>query len=277
MPSHRLPSDDFFICFLLLCLKAQDTPILQPSTDPATPSTLTSRKVVPRLRFINNRFHSYGRLIATTTCTHLAEPVACLFELSNKHPKNRRASKGLKMDRPASSNQYRDAERARRHLAQHARASSRASTNISNARTAAPSINTSSSRISSPPPRPASAALAPHRHHHGPYGKPPSTPRAQSVVPSTTQEAVAAQSAVSSFLQERLQRSREEAEKSVVARLRQDMASPMGGPSSPVLGSPARGGFVDGRHPGSTHGLEPSKPKGLGVKEMEAVRSAIPV
>ncbi|ROT38579.1 hypothetical protein SODALDRAFT_339934 [Sodiomyces alkalinus F11] len=188
------------------------------------------------------------------------------------------------MDGFANSNYARDPERSsRRSLSHYPRAPSRSSTSTSSTRMTPHSANSSSSRLATePPPRPASAAHPSHRYHHNASVKPPITPRPQSVVPRMTQEPQGqsqSQSAVSSFLQERLQKTREEAERNAIARLRQDMAASMEERSRTAQTSPAQpGSSSDGRAStlgSSTTAAEPPKKKGMGVKEMEATVSTL--
>ncbi|KAM0335093.1 hypothetical protein ACHAQA_000128 [Verticillium albo-atrum] len=133
------------------------------------------------------------------------------------------------------------------------------------------STNSSTSQLASaPPPRPSSVAHhAPHRYHHNVCARQAPTPRSQSVVPKLGSE-----SGTSSFLQERLQRRREETEKAAAARLAEEMAA-----AEPLTrtsqSSPVKAGSVDGRRPGSSGSSGPSKKKGMGVKEMEATVSTL--
>lgn len=84
---------------------------------------------------------------------------------------------------------------------------------------------------------------------------------------------------MSSFLQERLQRRREEAEKNAAARLAQDMGSSTEDALQTGRSSPAKASSTDGKRPQSSAGSErseSSKKKGMGVKEMEAVSVPLP-
>ncbi|PNH42561.1 hypothetical protein VD0004_g4774 [Verticillium dahliae] len=86
---------------------------------------------------------------------------------------------------------------------------------------------------------------------------------------------IASDSGTSSFLQERLQRRREEAERAAAARLAEEMAAAAEPPTRTAQSSPVKAGSADGRRPGSSGSSEPSKKKGMGVKEMEATVSTL--
>lgn len=148
------------------------------------------------------------------------------------------------------------------------RTASRSSTSTTNTRATSQSAGSSNSQLDASQ----MTGHPAHRFHHAScktVSTPRNTPRA---TPRLSREASSEsnrQTAVSSFLQERLQKERQfESDKSGQWSRGSDTSTPAD--SSRIShGSPTKGG--DLRRPQSTTGTE-SKKKGLGVKDMEQVR-----
>ncbi|KAF6840949.1 hypothetical protein CPLU01_00945 [Colletotrichum plurivorum] len=79
------------------------------------------------------------------------------------------------------------------------------------------------------------------------------------------------QSVASNYLQGKLQKRREEAERLAAARSMQDASASMELPPRNTQSSPVKGGPSDGHRPRSSGGSGDPKKKGMGSKEMEAV------
>ncbi|KAM0553048.1 hypothetical protein ACHAPJ_007595 [Fusarium lateritium] len=168
------------------------------------------------------------------------------------------------MDRPPSRSSY-------------GRTASRSSTSTTNTRNTMYSANSGTSHA------PASPGLShsqhSHRLYHATCQRPASAaPRTTTRTPRLTRESSSEstrQHVVSSFLQEKLQQSRQaESDKSSSwSRTTTDVNS--SGEFGRSLGSPIRVVESDGHRPQSAAGNEPSKKKGLGVKDMEQVISSL--
>ncbi|UKZ96140.1 uncharacterized protein TrAFT101_010940 [Trichoderma asperellum] len=167
--------------------------------------------------------------------------------------------------------------------AQYPRASSRASNRSASTRMTAQGVR-------SPVPGP---RLAPspqlsidhpsHRYHHSPYKEPVLSPRS---TPKPTPQASREGSvesprtqAVSSFLQEKLQRERraevDKLSQSSLSRVNEDFGVPL---SISRINSPRRRSIAassDGSRPKSSSGNDPAKKPGLGVKDMDNVISRL--
>ncbi|KAK6223538.1 microtubule associated protein [Colletotrichum tabaci] len=155
------------------------------------------------------------------------------------------------------------------------RPSSRSSTSTNATRATPRSANSSTSHfVTSPRP---SSAHPPHRFHHSSC--------APSIVASRPGSAVSRDrvsdsgrqaTAISSYLQDKLQKRREEAERLAAARAAQEMSASMDLPARHAQSSPAKGDSSDGRRPGSSGGsADAAKKTGLGAKEMEATVSTL--
>ncbi|KAF4968658.1 hypothetical protein FZEAL_10355 [Fusarium zealandicum] len=170
------------------------------------------------------------------------------------------------MERPSSRTSY-------------GRTASRSSTSTTNTRMTMHSANSSMSQVPSSPQ--ASNPQHAHRFYHASCQRPATaTPRmAARATPRLTREASSEstrQPAVSSFLQERLQKERQaESEKSSSwSRANIDVNS-SGELGRSGHGSPTKGGELDVRRPQSTVESEAPRKKGLGVKDMEQVISSL--
>lgn len=119
---------------------------------------------------------------------------------------------------------------------------------------------------------------AAHRFHHTAcksVSSPRSTPRGTPRLSREASNESNRQQAVSTFLQERLQKERQvESEKSGWSRANVDLSASVE-LSRVSHGSPTKGGESDVRRPQSTTGTEAGKKKGLGVKDMEQVISSL--
>lgn len=176
------------------------------------------------------------------------------------------------MDSHLVRTQSRDRERSHASPV-YPRPSSRSSTSTNATRATPRSANSSTSHfVTSPRP---SSAHPPHRFHHSSC--------APSIVASRPGSAVSRDrvsdsgrqaTATSSYLQDKLQKRREEAERLAAARAAQEMSASMDLPARHAQSSPAKGDSSDGRRPGSSGGsADAAKKTGLGAKEMEAVSS----
>ncbi|KAF5020132.1 hypothetical protein F66182_7843 [Fusarium sp. NRRL 66182] len=118
-----------------------------------------------------------------------------------------------------------------------------------------------------------------HRLYHATCQRPSSAaPRTTTRTPRLTRAPSSEsphQTVISSFLQEKLQQSRQmESDKSMSwSRANTEVNS--SGEFSRSLGSPIKAGEFDGHRPQSAVGSESSKKKGLGVKDMEQVISSL--
>ncbi|RFU76464.1 hypothetical protein TARUN_5820 [Trichoderma arundinaceum] len=162
---------------------------------------------------------------------------------------------------------------------QYPRASSRTSNrSSSHARAAAgvrsPGPGPQFSPSPQPPPHPI------HRYHHSPCNDPVLSPRSTPRhTPQLSREGSvesARTQAVSTFLQEKLQRERraesEKLNQSTLSRVSEDLGAPV---DISRVNSPRRRSVAassDGSRPKSSGGTEPAKKPGLGVKDMENVR-----
>ncbi|KAH7145673.1 hypothetical protein B0J13DRAFT_324740 [Dactylonectria estremocensis] len=157
------------------------------------------------------------------------------------------------------------------------RTASRSSTSTTNTRVTSQSANSSSSQIEPSPQM--SGSHPSHRFHHSScktVSSPRSTPRATPRLSREASNESNRQQAVSTFLQERLQKERQvESEKSAVwSRGNSDLSASLE-LSRAGHGSPTKGGDLDMRRPQSTTSTESGKKKGLGVKDMEQVISSL--
>ncbi|KAI5457437.1 hypothetical protein BGZ63DRAFT_78458 [Mariannaea sp. PMI_226] len=151
------------------------------------------------------------------------------------------------------------------------RTASRSSTSTTNTRTTSQSAGSSTSQIDSQ-----MTGHPAHRFHHAPC-KGVSTPRTTTprATPRLSREASSEsnrQTAVSSFLQERLQKERQVESEKAGQWARSSEMNSSSDLSRTSHGSPTKGGDV--RRPQSTAGTE-GKKKGLGVKDMEQVISSL--
>ncbi|KID90555.1 hypothetical protein MGU_02432 [Metarhizium guizhouense ARSEF 977] len=158
----------------------------------------------------------------------------------------------------------------------HPRAPSRSSIHTNASRTTPVSPNSSTSQIAISPQLSQSHPM--HRYHHSRCGTGSPQPMSRPTPPLSRQESIEStrQIALSSFLQEKLQKERRaESEKlnqsqSSLPRSNPDMSvsADLGRtPSSPFKTS------MEGNRPQSSAGTDQGKKKGLGVKEMEKVIS----
>lgn len=98
------------------------------------------------------------------------------------------------------------------------------------------------------------------------------TPRPASAVSRDRGSDSGRQSAASSYLQEKLQKRRDEAERLAAVQSAQDINASMELPPRSHRGSPVKGESADGRYPGLGGGSgETPKKMGMGLKEMETV------
>ncbi|KAG8419431.1 hypothetical protein J3458_004297 [Metarhizium acridum] len=158
----------------------------------------------------------------------------------------------------------------------HPRAPSRSSIHTSTSRTTPVSPNSSTSQIAISPQLSQSHPM--HRYHHSRCGTGSPQPMSRPTPPLSRQESMEStrQIALSSFLQEKLQKERRaESEK-----LNQSQSSlPRSNPDTTVsadLGRAPSSPFktsMEGNRPQSSTGTDQGKKKGLGVKEMEKVIS----
>lgn len=146
------------------------------------------------------------------------------------------------------------------------RTASRSSTSTSATRVTPRSANSSTSHLVSSP-RPSSGHPS-HRFHHASCAQ-PTTSRPASVLSRELGSDSGRQSAASSYLQEKLQKRREQAERLAAIQSTPVMTSSMEIPHR-NQGSPLKGGSVDGHRPRSSGNGDSAK-KGMGLKEMEAV------
>ncbi|KAF7562167.1 hypothetical protein G7046_g1973 [Stylonectria norvegica] len=160
----------------------------------------------------------------------------------------------------------------------HPRTASRSSNSTSNTRTTSQSANSSTSQIAQSPQQ--ANVHTSHRYHHATCARPTSSPRTPRATPRLSREASiesARQTAVSSFLQEKLQKERKaEIDKvAALSRTNTDMSASveLGRVSQSHHSSPTKGGESDSRRPQSNGGSQGTKRKGLGVNEMEQVIS----
>lgn len=152
------------------------------------------------------------------------------------------------------------------------RPTSRSSTSTSATRRTPRSANSSTSQFVTSP-RPPSAHPA-HKFHHSSCTPSMVTSRPGSAVSRDRVSDSGRQSAASTYLQDKLQRRREEADRLAAVRSTQDMAAAVELPPRHAQSSPVKGESVDGRRPRSSGGNgESTKGKGMGAKEMEAVSS----
>lgn len=156
------------------------------------------------------------------------------------------------------------------------RAPSRSSTHTNTSRITPISPSSSTSQIACSPQPSQSHPI--HRYHHSQCGTSSPQPMSRPTPPLSRQESIEStrQTALSSFLQEKLQRERRaESEKfnqsqSSLPRSNPDMSASVDlgrAPSSPLKAN------LDGNRPQSSAGLDQGKKKGFGVKEMEMVRN----
>ncbi|KXH35358.1 hypothetical protein CSIM01_08933 [Colletotrichum simmondsii] len=150
------------------------------------------------------------------------------------------------------------------------RPTSRSSTSTSATRRTPRSANSSTSQFVASP-RPPSAHPA-HKFHHSSCTPSMVTSRPGSAVSRDRVSDSGRQSAASTYLQDKLQRRREEADRLAAVRSTQDMAASVELPPRHAQSSPVKGESVDGRRPRSSGGNgESTKSKGMGAKEMEAL------
>lgn len=168
--------------------------------------------------------------------------------------------------------QPRDRERSLYASPSFPRAPSRSSTSTSATRRTSHSANSSSSRLASSP-RPASSHPS-HRFHHTSCAQSTVTSRPASVASKDRGSESGRHSAASSYLQGKLQKRREEAERLAEQSTQSSNAS-MEPPPRNIQGSPLTS-FADGHTPRSGGNGEPPK-TGMGLKEMEAVSTSSPV
>ncbi|TQN67647.1 hypothetical protein CSHISOI_07842 [Colletotrichum shisoi] len=179
------------------------------------------------------------------------------------------------MDSDLVRTQSRDRERSHASPV-YPRPSSRSSTSTNATRATPRSANSSTSHfVTSTRP---SSAHPPHRFHHSSCApstvasRPGSALSRDRASDSGGRQATAA----SSYLQDKLQKRREEAERLAAARAAQEMSASMDLPARHAQSSPAKGDSLDGRRPGSSGGsAEAAKKTGLGAKEMEATVSTL--
>ncbi|KAH6603858.1 hypothetical protein Trco_007304 [Trichoderma cornu-damae] len=165
-----------------------------------------------------------------------------------------------------------------------ARASSRTSNRSSSyARAASQGVRSPGPPLA-PSPQPSSDHPV-HRYHHSPCNNRPvmsprsATPRRTPQLSREGSLESARTQAVSTFLQEKLQRERraesEKLSQSSLSRVDEDLGAPvdLGRVSSPRRRSVATSS--DGSRPKSSGGTEPAKKPGLGVKDMEHVISSL--
>ncbi|KAF6804503.1 hypothetical protein CSOJ01_10163 [Colletotrichum sojae] len=169
--------------------------------------------------------------------------------------------------------QPRDRERSLYASPSFPRAPSRSSTSTSATRRTSQSANSSSSRLVSSP-RPASSHPS-HRFHHTSCAQSTVTSRPASIASRDRGSESGRQSAASSYLQEKLQKRREEAERQAAARATQTASASMELPSRHVQSSPVKGGSADGHRPRSAAGNGETPKKGMGLKEMEDTVSTL--
>lgn len=171
------------------------------------------------------------------------------------------------MERPPSRSSY-------------GRTASRSSTSTTNTRVTMHSTNSSTSH---PPQSPqlshSQHSQHSHRFYHAACQQRPTstTPRTSArLTPRLTRESSSEstrQPVVSSFLQERLQKERQaEIEKASSWSRANTEANSSGEFGQVIQGSPIKRRESDMHRPDSAAGSEPSKKKGLGVKDMETVR-----
>ncbi|KAK1489771.1 hypothetical protein CTAM01_10987 [Colletotrichum tamarilloi] len=154
------------------------------------------------------------------------------------------------------------------------RPTSRSSTSTSATRRTPRSANSSTSHFVTSP-RPPSAHPA-HKFHHSSCTPSMVTSRPGSAVSRDRVSDSGRQSAASTYLQDKLQRRREEADRLAAVRSTQDMAASVELPPRHAQSSPVKGESVDGRRPRSSGGNgESTKNKGMGAKEMEATVSTL--
>ncbi|KAM0420907.1 hypothetical protein ACHAPT_011296 [Fusarium lateritium] len=173
------------------------------------------------------------------------------------------------MDRPPSRSSY-------------GRTASRSSTSTTNTRVTMHSTNSTTSHTpQSPQLSHSQHSQHSHRFYHAACQRPASaTPRTSArLTPRLTRESSSEstrQPVVSSFLQERLQKERQaEIEKSSSWSRANTEASSSGEFAQVSHGSPTKRREPDVHRPQSAAGSEPSKKKGLGVKDMEQVISSL--
>ncbi|KAJ0162116.1 hypothetical protein CTA2_5089 [Colletotrichum tanaceti] len=180
------------------------------------------------------------------------------------------------MDSHLVQTQSRDRERSHASPVYSPRPSSRSSTSTNATRATPRSANNSTSHyVTSPRP---SSAHPPHRFHHSSCAPSTVAPRPASAVPrDRVSDSGRQTTAASTYLQDKLQRRREEAERLASTRAAQEMSpSSMDLPTRHARSSPAKGDSLDGRRPGSSAGsAETAKKTGMGVKEMEATVSTL--
>ncbi|KAL0941666.1 uncharacterized protein CTRU02_204429 [Colletotrichum truncatum] len=168
--------------------------------------------------------------------------------------------------------QFRDRERSYASPT-HIRTASRSSTSTSATRRTPQSPSSSSSHFVSSP-RPSSGHPS-HRFHHTSCAQSTTTSRPASVVSRDRGSESGRQSAASSYLQEKLQKRREEADRLATIRSVHDMNALSEHPPRNHT-SPSRGSTTDGHRPRSGGGSSESpKKKGMGLKEMEATVSTL--
>ncbi|KXH51827.1 hypothetical protein CSAL01_06286 [Colletotrichum salicis] len=154
------------------------------------------------------------------------------------------------------------------------RPSSRSSTSTSATRRTPRSANSSTSQFVTSP-RPPSSHPA-HKFHHSSCAPSMVTSRPGSAVSRDRVSDSGRQSAASTYLQDKLQRRREEADRLAAVRSTQDMSASVELPARHAQSSPVKGESVDGRRPRSSGGNgESAKSKGMGAKEMEATVSTL--
>lgn len=152
------------------------------------------------------------------------------------------------------------------------RPTSRSSTSTSATRRTPRSANSSTTPFVTSPRQP--SAHPTHKFHHSSCTPSMVTSRPGSAVSRDRVSDSGRQSAASIYLQDKLQRRREEADRLAAVRSTQDMAASVELPSRHAQSSPVKGESVDGRRPRSSGGNgESTKSKGMGAKEMEAVSS----
>ncbi|OBR09170.1 hypothetical protein CH63R_07935 [Colletotrichum higginsianum IMI 349063] len=178
------------------------------------------------------------------------------------------------MDSHLVRTQSRDRERSHASPV-YPRPSSRSSTTTNATRATPRSANSSTSHFvtSSRP----SSAHPPHRFHHSSCAPSTVASRPGSAVSrDRVSDSGRQATAASSYLQDKLQKRREEAERLAAARAAQEMSASMDLPARHAQSSPAKGDSSDGRRPGSSGGnADAAKKTGLGAKEMEATVSTL--